>query len=152
MAKENYRVQFTEFPSHLTQMVNSFRNDKFTDVTLISNDKKEIKAHKNILAACSSLFKDLFNSSSTTAIFLRGIDHAELEAIIQFIYVGEVAVAQDDLEEFMEVAKSLEINQLIEKPSQEQLKSHPIKEEISEEMAGDESETEVPPQKKTKEN
>ena len=139
MKNENYDVLWKDFPSHLGEMMKNFRNDKFTDVTLICNDKKEIRAHKNILSACSSLFKDLFNSFSMPAIYLRGIDHAEMEAILQFMYIGEVTLTQEKLEEFMAVAKSLEISQLVKKQQIDEEKNHFIKEELSEEISEDRS-------------
>ena len=35
-------------------------NEDFADVTLVTEDKKHIKAHASILSSCSSMFKDVF--------------------------------------------------------------------------------------------
>ena len=35
-------------------------NEDFLDVTLVTEDKKQIKANVNILSACSPVFKDTF--------------------------------------------------------------------------------------------
>ena len=45
-------------------------------------------------------------------IFLRGINHADMEAILQFIYFGEVSFYQERIEEFLLAAKSFEIEEL----------------------------------------
>ena len=46
-------------------------------------------------------------------IYLRGIQYKELEAIIQFIYLGQISIKEEDLEDFMTAAKELEIKELI---------------------------------------
>ena len=64
-------------------------NDDFADVTLVCEDRKYIRAHKNILSACSPVFKDIvkLEQSSKPIIYLRGINFSELESIMQFIYL-----------------------------------------------------------------
>ena len=87
--------------------------DDFKDVTLISDDKKALKAHRNILSACSPLFKNIFqmDTNNHPVIYLRGIKHSEIESILQFIYLGETKLSEDCLNELLLVAKSLEIEE-----------------------------------------
>ena len=89
-------------------------NDEFADVTLVSEDKKHIKAHRNILCACSSVFKDILklDQSAKQIIYLRGIHFSELESIMHFIYLGEASFYEERMNEFIAVAKSLEIKVL----------------------------------------
>ena len=89
-------------------------NEDFSDVTLVTEDKKHIKANRNILHACSPVFKEMLKKEkdSSTIIYLRGIKFSEMESIMQFIYLGEATFYKERMDEFLAVAKSLEIKQL----------------------------------------
>ena len=90
-------------------------DDSFTDVTLVTDDKKQIKAHRNILSACSSVFKEIFQINSNnnhSVVYLRGIQHSDMESILQFIYLGETNLHKERLNEFLIVAKDLGIQEL----------------------------------------
>ena len=88
------------------------KSDDFTDVTLVTDDKKTIKAHRNILSACSPVFKNILQmeiNHSHPVIYLRGIQYSEIESILQFIYLGEAKFYEERMNEFLSVSKSLEI-------------------------------------------
>ena len=89
-------------------------NEDFSDVTLVTEDKKYIKAHMNILGAASPFFRDMLQKerSSSPTIYLRGIQFSEIESIMQFIYLGEATFFEERMDEFLAVAKSLEIKEL----------------------------------------
>ena len=117
MSLEKYNLTWNTFPDHLKGMMKDMmENNNFADVTLICEDKKRIRAHKNILSACSPILKDIFHADTNSHcnIYLRGIFHSEMESILQFIYLGEATFHEERMNEFLEVSKSLEI----------QLKSH----------------------------
>ena len=93
-------------------MKDMMTSDSFTDVTLISDDKKQIKAHRNILSACSPVFKNILEMNSQNnhpIIYLRGIQYSEIESILQFIYLGEAKMFHERVDEFCLVEKNLEI-------------------------------------------
>ena len=115
MHQENYSLLWHTYTDHLRDMMkNLMMNDDFADVTLVSEDKKHIKAHKIVLSACSPVFKDIvkLEQSSKPIIYMRGINFSELESIMQFIYLGEAAFYEERINEFLAVAKSLEIEEL----------------------------------------
>ena len=87
----------------------------FTDVTLVCEDGKQLKAHKVILSACSSFFNNILvrNHHDNMLIYLKGIKYKDLEAIIKFIYLGQISIKEGDLEDFMKTAKELEIKELL---------------------------------------
>ena len=89
-------------------------NEDFADVTLVTEDKKHIKANIGILSACSPVFKDFLNKDKNASpiMYLRGIQYSELESIMQFIYLGEATVSKERMDELLAVAKSLEIKGL----------------------------------------
>ena len=89
-------------------------NKDLSDVTLVTEDKKHVNANKNILSACSPFFRDILKSdkSSSSIVYLKGIQFTEIESIMQFIYLGEATFFEERMDEFLAVAKSLEITDL----------------------------------------
>ena len=75
-----------------------------------------VQAHKVILAACSPLFRKILSRQKSTGqnpfLYLKGIRLKELRAVLDFIYHGEVNVAQDSLNNFLAVAEELAIKGL----------------------------------------
>ena len=120
MAREMYSLTWQTFADHMQRMMEHLMtSDDFTDVTLISDDKKSMKTHRNILSACSPVFKKILQMEAQSkinhhpVIYLRGIQYTELEAMLQFIYLGETRVQEERLSEFISAAKSLEIEDLV---------------------------------------
>merc|ERR1711949_108278 len=88
---------------------------EFADVTLVTDDKHQIRAHRNILSACSPVFKNILQIDSNNinpVIYLRGIQQSEMESIMQFIYLGEAKFDEERMNEFLKVSKNLEIKEL----------------------------------------
>merc|ERR1712227_1167639 len=79
----------------LCEMKNS---DELTDVTLVCDDKKQFKGHKVVLSACSTVFKSIINNlpQNNSVIYLRGV----------------ATVHQDNIDDFLNVAKNLEIKEI----------------------------------------
>ena len=116
MQQEKYTVTWHTYSDHLRDVLREIKSeDSFADVTLVTDDKKRIKAHRNILSAFSSVFKDILQTNSNNnhpVLDLRGIQHSEMESILQFIYLGEASFHKDRMNEFFMVAKSLDIRKL----------------------------------------
>ena len=94
------QTSFGELRSH---------ND-FTDVTLACEDES-IKVHKVVLSACSPFFKRLLKTHShpQPLIYMRGIKSTDLVAIVDFIYLGEANIFQEQLDIFLTLAEELEL-------------------------------------------
>ena len=108
-------MKWHTYSDHLRNMMKDLMmNDDFADVTLVTEDKKHMKAHKSILSACSPVFRELmtYDKNSNSIIFLRGIQFSELESIMKFIYFGEAIFHKEKMDELLAVAKSLEIKGL----------------------------------------
>jgi len=86
--------------------------EQFCDVTLVSDEQIPIPAHKIVLSACSPYFRNILvnNNHPHPLIYLRGVKLTELSSIMAFIYTGEAAIFQDSINDFLEVAKDLEIS------------------------------------------
>merc|ERR1712098_375274 len=115
MNQEKLDLTWFTYTDHLREMLHDMMTaTEMTDVTIVSEDKKQFKAHKVVLSACSPVFKSIFSETnlSNSSIFLRGIQSHELESIFQFIYLGKATFYQDRMNEFLNVAKSLEIKEI----------------------------------------
>merc|ERR1712150_372661 len=109
---EKLNLNWVEFSQHLTLMFKDlYQEGKYSDVTLVSDDQTQFKAHKFVLSACSPVFKKIINNNpiQNPLIYLRGIQRYEVESILQFIYFGEAMLYQVRVGEFIKVAKDLEI-------------------------------------------
>ena len=115
MHQEKYSLTWHTYSDHLKSMMKELMmNEDFSDVTLVTEDKKQIQANIHILSACSPAFKDILkkDKNSSPIVYLRGIQYSELESIMQFIYLGEATFYEERMDEFLSVAKSLEIKEL----------------------------------------
>ena len=125
MHQEKCSLTWHTYSDHLRSMMKDLMTtDDFADVTLVTDDKQHIKVHKNILSSCSPVFKEILqkDKNSNPIIFLRGINFSEIESIMQYIYLGEATFYVERINEFLAVAKSLEIKELCNavEPSTEQ--------------------------------
>ena len=112
MHLEKYNLNWHTYSVHLREMLHEMmKSDELTDVTLVCDDKRQFKAHKIVLSACSSVFKTIINDlpHNSSVIYLRGIKHQEMESILEFMYLGMATFYQDRMNEFLNVAKNLEI-------------------------------------------
>ncbi len=106
-------IYYSYFPKNQAFIEIRESND-FLDVTLVCEDNEQMRAHKVILSACSTFFRALLqcNPHQHPLIYLRGVRFADLQNIVDFMYHGEVNVAQDELNSFLEVAEDLKIKGL----------------------------------------
>ena len=90
MLQDMYTITWHTYSDHLRDILREIKSeDSFADVTLVTDDKKQIKAHRNILSAFSSVFKDILQTNSNNnhpVLDLRGIQHSEMESVLQFIF------------------------------------------------------------------
>ena len=115
MHQEKYSLEWKSYSEHLKSMMKEMMmNEDFSDVTLVTDDKKYILANINILSICSPFFKETLKKefNSRNVMYLRGIYFSELESIIQFIYLGETTFDEERMHEFLAVGKLLEIKGL----------------------------------------
>ena len=82
-------------------------NKEFSVVALVTEDKKQIKAHIGVLSAFCPVFKGILKKENNIdqIIYLRGIQYSEMESIMQFIYHGKATFYGERMEEFLAVAR-----------------------------------------------
>ncbi|XP_066941684.1 protein tramtrack, alpha isoform-like isoform X3 [Macrobrachium rosenbergii] len=100
--------------STFSHLISSLREkDQYTDVTLAC-DGKFYPAHKIVLSACSQYFEDMLQNTPCKhpIIVLKDISASELDALLNYMYVGEVSVSQNHLTALIKAAESLHIKGL----------------------------------------
>jgi len=111
---EKFCLRWNDFESNISGAFRDLREDKdFFDVTLACDDD-QIQAHKVILSACSPFFRTILrrNKHDHPLLYLKGVKYAEIVSVLNFMYHGEVNVAQEELNSFLAVAEDLKIKGL----------------------------------------
>ena len=87
---------------------------KNRDVTLVCDGNQYFKVHRLILSSSSPMFNVLLrkHTGSQALIYIRGLLVKDLALIIDFMYHGEVNVAQEELNSFLAVAEDLRVKGL----------------------------------------
>jgi len=111
---EKFCLKWNEFESNVSTAFRELRDDKdFFDVTLAC-DGNQLEAHKVILSACSPFFRGVLkrNPHAHPLLYLKGIKYEDVLAVLNFMYHGEVNIAQDELNSFLAVAEDLQVKGL----------------------------------------
>jgi len=111
---EKFCLRWNDFESNISVAFRELREDKdFFDVTLACDDE-QIQAHKVILSACSPFFKTVLrrNPHAHPLLYLKGVKYHDLQSVLQFMYHGEVNVAQEELNSFLAIAEELRVKGL----------------------------------------
>ena len=112
------KVSWSEFSSSVPKLLNCHRiEDRFTDVTLISDDNEQFKAHKLVLSSGSKFFDKILGdiSHSHPVIFLDSVYSGDLNNVLEYIYNGEIMVPEADLQTFLKLATRLKCSGLSRK-------------------------------------
>ena len=112
MAADNFNLTWDNFEKCTTTAFERLYSDEeFTDVTLVCDEEKRIKAHKVILSACSPVFRSILsrNPHQHPLIYLKSISFDNIRSMIKFMYLGKTEVSQECLTEFLKTAKEFEI-------------------------------------------
>jgi len=87
------------------------REDHLCDVTLVTQDDKEFKAHRNVLSAASPFFSKLLQSDMKEnregIVRFEEISGAVMEDVLEFIYTGSVEVTQENSKDLIVAANYL---------------------------------------------
>ena len=116
---ERFSLKWNDFHSNVSKSFRLLRGEDYLqDVTLVTDDNKQMSAHKLVLSACSEYFKGIFknNKSHVNPILcLTGINSEDLKNILDYMYNGEVHIFQEHLDRFLEVAQMFRLEGLKEK-------------------------------------
>jgi len=114
MSSEKFCLRWNDFERNISSAFKDIRDEKeFFDITIACEDE-QLQAHKVILSACSPFFKKVLcrNHHQHPLLYLKGVSYKDMESVLNFMYHGEVNVAQDDLNSFLQVAEDLRVKGL----------------------------------------
>ena len=112
MDKVNLSLESDKYTNHVQDTFNQmFKENDLTDITLICDDRKQLKSHKIVLSSWSPVFKSIISSlpSFGATVYLRGVKSADMETLLEFMYLGQATSYQDKIKDVLAVANSLEI-------------------------------------------
>ena len=111
---EKFCLRWNDFENSISGAFRELRDQQdFFDVTIACEDN-QIEAHKVILSACSPFFRSILkrNPHQHPLLYLNKVKYDCIVAVLNFMYHGEVNVAQDDLSTFLAVAEDLKVKGL----------------------------------------
>lgn len=110
-----FYLKWNNFSKIVSTQYELLRDAKsLTDVTFIC-DGKRIEAHKLVLYACSPYFKGLIEedlNSKHLVFFFNDVKYEIMKALLEYMYMGEVHIRNEDLKEFIRVAEKLKVRGL----------------------------------------
>jgi len=132
-SSEKFCLRWNDFESNISLAFREIRDEKdFFDCTL-SCGSRQIQAHKLILSACSPFFRSILrqNPHQHPLLYMKGVAFTDMQAVLNFMYHGEVNVAQDELNSFLAVAEDLKVKGLTQNNSSDSNSSSKPKSEAS---------------------
>ena len=107
------RFEWRDHSNELSKLSRElFGQDDLSDVTLTCRGGAAYHAHKMVLVAASTYFRNFFKEvkgkiTQHQVIFMKDIEPAIMEHILQFLYLGEVEVPNDDVEAIIKISREL---------------------------------------------
>ncbi|XP_066982493.1 B-cell CLL/lymphoma 6 member B protein-like isoform X12 [Macrobrachium rosenbergii] len=114
MAEELLSLKWNNHQAHFVDILTFLREQEiFVDATLACGGKL-YAAHKFVLSTCSDYFKQMFTRSPSKhpIVYMKDVTARDLEALLDFMYNGEVNVPQSSLGSLIKTAEGLQIKGL----------------------------------------
>ena len=116
MSDQDFQLCWGQHQQDTAQALKSlWQSEELLDVTLACDDD-QIAAHKVVLSSASPFFRNILkrNPHSHPLLYIKGATKKNMQGLLNFIYSGEAQVHQEDINEFMALANSLDIKGLAE--------------------------------------
>ena len=113
---EKFCLKTVDYQTNISKSFQSLRNQEdFCDVTLVGEDFKQVTAHKVVLSSCSEYFKNILRnnkSHSNPMLCLNDLNQKDLNNILDYIYMGELQIYQEEIDRFLDIAQKLKLHGL----------------------------------------
>ena len=113
---EKFNLRWNDFQTNVAKSFGIFRNESYLhDVTLVSDDFKQIPAHKLVLSTTSEYFRNILQQTkqSQPLICLDGVNSEDLKNVLDYVYDGEVKIHKEELNKFLSIAEKLKLEGLL---------------------------------------
>lgn len=117
-SQEHYSLRWNDHQNQILLAFDALLQTKsLVDVTLVCAETS-IRAHKVVLSACSPFFQRVFaeNPCKHPVIVLKDFSGWVVQAIVDFMYRGEISVPQERLQTLIQAGESLQVRGLIDHP------------------------------------
>ncbi|KAK7072692.1 hypothetical protein SK128_002321 [Halocaridina rubra] len=107
-------LRWNNHNSIFTKILTSLREQEaYVDVSLACSGRL-YAAHKFVLSTCSDYFKEMFNKNPCKhpIVFMKDVCTRDMEALLDFMYKGEVHVPQSELGSLLRTAEGLQVKGL----------------------------------------
>jgi len=115
MGNDQYCLRWNSYETNiLSTFEGLLDSEALSDVTLFC-EGESFKAHRLVLAACSTHFSKLFQNSALHGqliVILDGTRHQDLQILLQFMYRGVAYLHQDRIESVLRTAEVLQVKGL----------------------------------------
>ncbi|CAH1109326.1 unnamed protein product [Psylliodes chrysocephalus] len=114
MTQSHYSLRWNNHQTHILAAFDALlQAETLVDVTLVCAETS-VRAHKVVLSACSPFFERIFseNPCKHPVIVLKDFNGWEVQAIVDFMYKGEISVIQEQLQSLIKAAESLQVRGL----------------------------------------
>ncbi|XP_046638170.1 protein tramtrack, beta isoform-like isoform X2 [Daphnia pulicaria] len=114
MDAEEFCVRWNNHHHVLVSVLDKLlEKESMCDVTLAA-DHQFVRVHQLVLCACSNYFEEMLSKQvdKQAFIFLKDVSFQDLRALVDYMYKGEVNVAQEQLASFLQTAEALDIKGL----------------------------------------
>lgn len=116
--QEHYSLRWNNHQNHILRAFDTLLQTKtLVDVTLVCAETS-IRAHKVVLSACSPFFQRVFSETPCKhpVIVLKDFRGWVVQAIVDFMYRGEISVPQERLQTLIHAGESLQVRGLVDHP------------------------------------
>ena len=115
MGSRKCMLEWNDFTETVSDFMASLLDDEDSkDVTIVCSNDIQFRAHKLILSYFSPTLRTLIEESQDSCVYPHRVSALEMKAIIEFVYLGETKIEQDNVEHLFEVARYLRIKHLTE--------------------------------------
>jgi len=116
LTAQQYCLRWKYHHSNLQAMFSQLlERESYCDVTLVC-EGKTLKAHKVMLSACSTYFDTILSEhdENKAIVILKDVKFSNIQALVNFMYRGEINVENTELSSLLKTAEDLKIKGLAE--------------------------------------
>ena len=121
-----FQLPNLDFNKHTCDSFAYLLNDEdLSDVTLVSDDLSQVKAHRIVLSVSSPFFRQLLqtNPQSRSVFYIGGVNQQMLKHLKDLMYIGRVEEEIENIDLFMNLVKQFRVlDHLIGEGTENQLK------------------------------
>ena len=112
-----YCLRWNNHKSNLVEILEALiKMECYVDCTIYVDDRVQFKAHRVVLAACSPYFQAILQDAPQDhcSLIFPGVKEFEMRTLLEYIYAGEVNIAESQIPRIMKIAKMLEVKGLLD--------------------------------------